>query len=311
MSVVEVKHVVKTYGDNTVVEDVSFHVAGGEVVGLIGPNGAGKTTTIRMMMDLIRPDSGEVVVFGEGFSEAAKDRIGYLPEERGFYRKLSVIDTLTYLASLKGMASRAALTRADELLGRVEMLPHRSKKTQELSRGMAQFVQFLATIIHDPDLVVLDEPFANLDPVNTELIKRMVLELRDRGKAVLLSTHRMNEVEELCDRILMVNQGKAVLYGPLDEIKARYRGDSVLVDCDADLGKLSGVDRVEERSGLAEVFLADGAVPQALLAQLVGQGATVRRFEVGSPPLNDIFLRVVGNDRRLAGDDRRVAGDDR
>ncbi len=297
MTVVEVKHVVKTYGDNTVVDDVSFHVAGGEVFGLIGPNGAGRTTTIRMMMDLIRPDSGEVAVLGERFSEAVKDRIGYLPEERGLYRKMRVIDSLTYLASLKGMASREALIRAEELLGRVEMLPHRNKKTEELSRGMAQFLQFLATIMHDPDLVVLDEPFANLDPVNTQLIKRMVLELRDRGKAVLLSTHRMNEVEEMCDRILMIDRGKTVLYGPLVEIKARYKGDSVLVDCDADLSKLSGVDRVEQNSGFAEVFLAHGATPQALLAQLVGQGVTVNRFEVGSPPLNDIFLRVVGGKR--------------
>ncbi len=297
MTVVEVKHVVKTYGDNTVVDDVSFHVAGGEVLGLIGPNGAGKTTTIRMMMDLIRPDSGEVTVLGEGFSEAVKDRIGYLPEERGLYKKMRVIDTLTYLASLKGMDPRAALARADELLGRVDMLPHRSKKTEELSRGMAQFVQFLTTIIHDPDLVVLDEPFANLDPVNTALIKRMVLELRARGKAVLLSTHRMNEVEELCDRILMINQGKAVLYGPLEEIRARYQRNSVRVDCDADLAKLNGVDHVEEHGGLAEVFLADGVGPQALLAQLVGQGATVNRFEVGSLPLNDIFLRIVGDKR--------------
>ena len=297
MTVVEVKHVVKTYGDNTVVDDVSFNVAGGEVFGLIGPNGAGKTTTIRMMMDLIRPDSGEVAVLGKGFTEAVKDRIGYLPEERGLYRKMRVIDSLTYLASLKGMASRAALAKADELLARVEMLPHRNKKTEELSRGMAQFVQFLATIMHDPDLVVLDEPFANLDPVNTELIKRMVLELRDRGKAVLLSTHRMNEVEEMCDRILMINQGKTVLYGPLDEIKARYQGNSVLVDCDADLSRLNGVDHVHQNSGFAEVFLADGATPQALLAQLVGQGVTVNRFEVASPPLNDIFLRVVGEKR--------------
>jgi len=296
MPVVEVKHVVKTYGDNTVVNDVSFHVAGGEVFGLIGPNGAGKTTTIRMMMDLIRPDTGEVTVLGEAFNEAVKDRIGYLPEERGLYRKVRVIDSLTYLASLKGMDSRSVLARADELLGRVDMLAHRDKKTEELSRGMAQLVQFMATIMHDPEFVVLDEPFANLDPVNTELIKRMVLELRDRGKAVLLSTHRMNEVEELCDRILMINRGRVVLYGPLDEIKSRYQGGSVLVDCDADFSKLNGIERVEERNGLAEVYLTDGTGPQALLAQMVGQGATVNRFEVGSLPLNDIFLRVVGDE---------------
>jgi len=291
--VVEVSHVVKTYGGRTVVDDVSFAVERGEVFGLIGPNGAGKTTTIRMMMDLVRPDSGEVAILGKRWNEAAKNHVGYLPEERGLYTNLSVIDTLVYLASLKGMDRPRAAGRAEELLARIGLLPHRRKKVKELSRGMGQFVQFLVTIIHEPELVILDEPFANLDPVNTETIKKMVLELRSQGRAVMLSTHRMNEVEELCDRILMIDDGHAVLYGGLAEIKSRYRSDSVFVEYEGMLGELAGVGRREERDGGVELFLEKGIEPQQVLAQLVSQGLAVNRFEVVTPPLHDIFIRVV------------------
>jgi len=295
--VVEVSHVTKCYGRRTVVNDVSYTVESGEVFGLIGPNGAGKTTTIRMMMDLVRPDSGEVAILGESWSEAAKNRVGYLPEERGLYLNLTVIESLVYLATLKGMDERLAAQRAEELLRRIDMQSHRKKKVKELSRGMAQFVQFLVTVMHGPHLIVLDEPFANLDPVNTETIKEMVLEQRDQDRAVVLSTHRMNEVEELCDRILMIDEGRTVLYGDLAEIKARYRSNSVFVEYEGELGDLKGVSGRQDRDGGVELFLEGSTGPQQVLAQLVGQGLVVNRFEVATPPLHDIFIQVVGENQ--------------
>ena len=297
MPVVEVSNVVKSYGNRRVVDDVSFDVESGEVFGLIGPNGAGKTTTIRMMMDLVRPDSGNVRVLGGPWNEAAKNSVGYLPEERGLYLDLRVSECLTYLATLKGMARHRAAERAEELLARIDMLPHRHKKVKELSRGMGQFIQFLVTIIHDPQLIVLDEPFANLDPVNTQMIKDMVLELRDQGRAIVLSTHRMNEIEELCDRILMIDEGRTVLYGGLEEIKARYRSNSVIVEYQGRLGEVPGVVRREEDDGRAELFLDEETVPQQVLEQLVRQGIVVQRFEVATPSLHEIFLQVVSEGR--------------
>ena len=184
MPAVELNNICKSYNDNLVVNNVSFTVAQGEIFGLIGPNGAGKTTTIRMMMDITKPDSGEINVLGESLREDTKNRIGYLPEERGLYKKLTVLESLTYLASLKGIKPRLVNRRAKELLERVGMLPHKEKKIEELSRGMGQIIQFLVTIIHDPQLVVLDEPFAGLDPVNTELLKEIILELRNQDKAI-------------------------------------------------------------------------------------------------------------------------------
>ncbi len=293
MQVVNISNITKSYRGRTVVDDVSFDINSGEVFGLIGPNGAGKTTTIRMMMDLVKPDSGSVVILGKTLNEAAKNSIGYLPEERGLYLNMKVIDSLVYLATLKGMDRQSAAQKAKELLQRIDMQDHRKKKIKELSRGMSQFVQFLVTIIHNPDLVVLDEPFANLDPVNTQLIKDMVLEMRNRGKTLILSTHRMNEVEELCDRILMIHNGRTVLYGDLSEIKERYRNNSVVVDYEGRFDRLEGVVRRQDHDGSTELFLEAETKPQQILEQLVNRGITVKRFEVATPPLHDIFLQVV------------------
>lgn len=296
MSVVEVNHVVKSYDDKDVVNDVSFSVNQGEIFGLIGPNGAGKTTTIRMIMDIVKPDSGEVRILGERLGEATKNKVGYLPEERGLYRKLSTIDSIVYLASLKGMDKRLARKKADELLQNVDMLPHKEKKIEELSRGMGQIIQFLVTIIHDPQLVILDEPFAGLDPVNTESLKTMILELKNQGKAIILSTHRMNEVEELSDRILMINGGRTVLYGELAEIKTRYRDNSVLLEFEGELGTLEGVTEKRSHKEYVELVLDRKTTPQQLLERLISQGVVVNRFEVSTPPLHDIFLKVVGEE---------------
>ena len=294
MFAVEVSHIVKSFADKVVVNDLSFSVARGEILGLIGPNGAGKTTTIRMMMDIIRPDSGEVTILGEKLNEVTKNRLGYLPEERGLYRKLKVLDSVVYLASLKGMNRHSAEEKADELLNRTGMLPHKAKKIEELSRGMGQIIQFIVSVIHDPELVVLDEPFAGLDPVNTELLKGMIADLRNQGKAIILSTHQMNQVEELCDRVLMINNGENVLYGDLGEIKARYRGNSVLLDFVGELGEVPGVTGRRTHKSYTELMLDGKTTPQQVLAHLMGCGIVVNRFEVATPSLNEIFLKEVG-----------------
>jgi len=294
MLAVEVSHIVKSFADKVAVDNLSFSVAPGEMFGLIGPNGAGKTTTIRMMMDIIKPDSGEVTILGEKLSEAAKNRLGYLPEERGLYKKLGVIESIVYLASLKGVDKRSAEEKANQLLDKTGMLASKNKKIEELSRGMGQIIQVIVTIIHDPQLVILDEPFAGLDPVNTELLRGMFTDLRDQGKAVILSTHQMNQVEELCDRILMMNNGQNVLYGNLSEIKSRYRGNSVLLDFKGELGKVPGVTAKRARRGYTELVLDGKTTPQQVLAHLVSRGMTINRFEVATPSLNEIFLREVG-----------------
>jgi ABC-2 type transport system ATP-binding protein len=294
MPVVEVSNVVKSYADKVAVSDLSFSVAQGEVFGLIGPNGAGKTTTIRMMMDIIKPDSGEVTILGEKLTEASKNRLGYLPEERGLYKDLRVIDSIVYLASLKGMDRHSVEVRADCLLNQTGMLSHKGKKIEELSRGMGQIVQFIVTIIHDPELVVLDEPFSGLDPVNTELLKGIFVDLRNQGKAVILSTHQMNQVEELCDRVLMIDNGRSVLQGSLAEIKSRYRSNSVIVDADGDLGEIPGVSRKRAHKGYLELTLEQDTTPKQVLERLVDSGVVINRFEVATPSLNEIFLKVVG-----------------
>jgi ABC-type uncharacterized transport system, ATPase component len=294
MLAAEVNHTFKSYADKAVVNNLSFSVAQGEIFGLIGPNGAGKTTTIRMMMDIIKPDSGEVTMLGEKLSEASKNRVGYLPEERGLYRKLTAIDSIIYLASLKGMDRHSAEEKADELLNQTGMLPHKGKKIEELSRGMGQIIQFIVTIIHNPELVILDEPFAGLDPVNTELLKGMIADLRNQGKAIILSAHQMNEVEELCNRILMINNGRSVLYGNLTEIKSRYRSNSVLLEFEGKLGEVPGVTEKRTHKGYVELVLDGNTTPGQILERLVSTGIVINRFKVATPSLNEIFLRVAG-----------------
>jgi ABC-2 type transport system ATP-binding protein len=294
MHAVQVSHVVKSYADNVAVDDLSFSVESGEIFGLIGPNGAGKTTTIRMIMDIIRPDKGDIVILGEELSEATKGRLGYLPEERGLYRKERVIDAIVYLASLKGVDSRVAVKRADELLEQTGMASNRMKRIDELSKGMGQIIQFIITILHDPELIVLDEAFSGLDPVNTQLLKGMIIDLREQGKTIVLSTHQMNQVEEMCDRIFMINHGREVLYGDLAEIKSKYRGNTIILESDDDLGPVVGV--AEQRAGrdYLELVLDGTSTPRQVLEQLVGRGLSINRFEIATPSLNEIFLKVVG-----------------
>ena len=295
MPAVEVQHVNKSFGDKTAVINLSFTVSKGELFGLIGPNGAGKSTTIRMMMDIIKPDSGKITVLGEQLSENTKNQLGYMPEERGLYRKLNVMETIIYLASLKGVERKAAVERGTVLLNKTGLLAHKNKKIDELSKGMAQIIQYIVTVIHSPEVVILDEPFSGLDPVNTELLRQMFFELRDQGKVVILSTHRMNEVEELCDRILMINKGEAVLYGGLKEIKAKYRSNTILLEHEGVLGDLLGVNETRIIKGHTELVLDAQTGPQKVLEQLINKGVIIQRFEIAIPSLNEIFLKEAGN----------------
>jgi ABC-2 type transport system ATP-binding protein len=289
----EISHVNKSYSGKPIVQDVSFTLEKGEVLGLVGPNGAGKTTIIRMLMDIVKPDSGEISVFGCPINEQAKNKIGYLPEERGLYRKMKVYDNLIYLASLKNVPLNVARERAERLLKEVDMSPHKDKKIGELSRGMGQIIQFLVTISHDPSLIVLDEPFAGLDPVNRMLLKNIILELKKQGKTVILSTHMMNEVEEMCDRILMINRGRVVLYGSLSDIKWRFRNNSVFIQCDGDVGAIEGVSGRKDHGKYIELFLDGQTTSQQILNQLIAKSIRLDRFEVSTPSLNEIFIQVV------------------
>ena len=296
MTAVEVNHLYKSYADLIAVNDLTFSVDPGEILGLIGPNGAGKSSTIKIILDFMKPDSGEVIIFGQQMNEALKDLIGYLPEERGLYKRLTAIELILYLASLKGMDKTTAEEKADVLLKQTGMLEHKNKKNKEMSRGMGQLIQFIVTVIHDPELIILDEPFSGLDPVRTETVKNIIGKLRDEEKAIILSTHQMNKVEELCDRVLMIDRGQMILYGDLMDTKAKFKRNSVRVAVDGEIGDLPGVIERKPLNGAVELVLAPDTSPQSILDRLRDQGATINRFEVTTPSLNEIFLTLVGVD---------------
>jgi ABC-2 type transport system ATP-binding protein len=296
MKAVEVNHLCKSYADVTAVHDLTFCVDPGEILGLIGPNGAGKSSTIKIILDFMKPDSGEVKIFGQQMDEALKDRIGYLPEERGVYKRLTAIDLILYLASLKGMDKATAEKKANVLLEQTRMLEHKKKKNKEMSKGMGQLIQFIVAVVHDPELIILDEPFAGLDPVRTQTVQNIVGNLRDEGKAVILSTHQMKKVEELCDRVLMMDKGHTILYGDLMETRAQFRRNSVQVATDGELPDLPGVIDRKLTNGSVELVLAPNTTPQTILDQLRDRGITINRFEVTTPSLNEIFLHLVGVD---------------
>jgi ABC-2 type transport system ATP-binding protein len=296
MTAVSVNHLYKSYGSKIAVKDLTFSIDTGEILGLIGPNGAGKSSTLKIILDFMKPDSGEVKVFDLQMNEASKNQIGYLPEEKGLYKNLAAIDVILYLASLKGMDNALAEKKADVLLQQTGMLESKKMKIKHMSRGMGQIIQFIVTIIHDPKLIILDEPFSGLDPVNTEIMKNFLGNLRDEGKAIILSTHQMNEVEELCDRILMINYGSEVLYGDLKDIKSRFRKHSVQVNVEGEIGDLPGVIDKKFNKGSVELVLAQDTTPQTILDRLRHRGITINRFEVTTPSLNEIFLAIAGGD---------------
>src|SRR2546425_12843506 len=290
------ERVTKRFGGFTAVSDLSLQVRPGRVFGLIGPNGAGKTTTIRMIVNITAPDSGRIELFGQQMNTALQDRIGYLPEERGLYKKMRVGEQLRFFAELKDLRGAEANRRIDEWLKKLELSAWKDKRTKELSKGMQQKVQFITAVIHDPDLVILDEPFSGLDPVNVELMKETILEQKAAGKTIILSTHQMEIAEKLCDDVCMIDRSRKVLDGKLREIRRSFSRNAVALQFQGGDGVLNDpetVASIRQHGDDTEVLLVPGASPQDLLRRLVESGAAVTRFELVEPSLHDIFIEKV------------------
>ncbi len=293
MPAVVVQHLHKSFGAVKAVEDVSFTVEPGEIFGLLGPNGAGKTTTIRLILDIFRPDSGSIEVFGGPMGPLKKDRIGYMPEERGLYRDVSLDHCLTYLGSLKGLSPAKVAERAAPLLERFDLTEHRHKNVKELSKGMQQKAQIIVTLLHQPDLIVIDEPFAGLDPVNTRLVKALLKELRSSGAAIIMSTHMMHQVEELCDRLVLIDHGRVVLFGDLNAVRNQFSGNAVIVRSQGALPDIPGISGQHVENGVTKLTLDQGMDPQNVLQSLIDRGVHLDKFEIAVPTLDEIFVQVV------------------
>jgi ABC-2 type transport system ATP-binding protein len=302
MPIVELQHVRKAYDTKIAVEDLSFKIEPGTMFGLLGPNGSGKTSSIRMMIGITVPDSGTVSLFDQPFDRKLLGRVGYLPEERGLYKKMKVMDQLIFLGQLHGLDARTASKRAHAWCDRMEITEAVLKKTEELSKGMQQKIQFIAALLHEPDLIIMDEPFSGLDPVNADLLMNTLLELRKAGKAILFSTHRMDQVEKLCDEIVLIHRGHLLLSGSMREVKSRYPRNRVVVTFEGDSNFLHhpSVESYKDYSGHAEIKLhsgnGHGPAPDAqpLLADAVTRGTRISRFEVMEPTLEEIFIEAVG-----------------
>ena len=286
----------KSFGDFTAVSDLSLSVKPGRVFGLIGPNGAGKTTTIRMIVNITVPDSGRIELLGQPMSTALQDRIGYLPEERGLYKKMKVGEQLHFFAELKSVSGKQADERIDKWLGKLQLQDWKDKRTKELSKGMQQKVQFITAVIHDPDLLILDEPFSGLDPVNVEIMKETILELRSAHKTIILSTHQMEIAEKLCDDVCMIYRSRKVFDGRLREIRRSFARNAVALRFEGSDGILNDPELVASIRPVGEEFealLAPGADPQVLLKRLVDAGVSLSKFELVEPSLHDIFIERV------------------
>lgn len=297
---IAVHNVTKKYGDFTAVDDLTFDVRCGEIFAMLGPNGAGKTTTIRMILDILKPDTGRIDVLGAPINDRTKERIGYMPEERGLYRNVPVLDVLVYLGQIKGMSRADARQRALDLLEHADLTANVKSKVSELSKGMQQKVQVIATVLHRPDLVIIDEPFSALDPVNTQLIKDLLYEMNREGVTIVMSTHQMPQIEEMADRLLMIDHGRRVLYGDVHDVRQRFAKNAVIVEGEGDWAALPGVEWVEQgENGRGVVLhLAPQVTPDSVMeAMAVGAAYHVRRFELAVPSLNEIFIEVAGTGR--------------
>jgi ABC-2 type transport system ATP-binding protein len=296
MPTIELTRVRKTYDQFVAVNDLTFSIAEGSVFGLLGPNGAGKTSTIRMMIGITAPDSGEIRVFGKPFERKSLHKIGYLPEERGLYKKMKVLDQLAFLGELHGMGAADARSKAITWCERLEISEKLDQKVEELSKGMQQKIQFIAALLHDPDFIIMDEPFFGLDPVNAGLLKDVMLDLKKQGRTILFSTHRMDQVEKLCDSICLINRGISVLQGPLKQVKAQYGKSNVQIEYEGNsdfLQKQELVGSYNNYGNYVEVRLAPGADPQQLL-HAAAQRSRISKFELVEPSLEEIFIEVVG-----------------
>ncbi len=300
----------KEYDGKVAVNSLSLEVPRGVIYGIIGPNGAGKTTTIRMIMNITVPDSGQVLFEGKPIGPDFKNRVGYLPEERGLYKKMTLEEVIVYMAELKGADRATILPRIDPWLQRMDLGAYRLRKVEELSKGMAQKLQFITTVIHEPEIVILDELFSGLDPVNTELVKNILLDIKQSGRTILFSTHVMEQAEKLCDHVCMIAGGEKVLDGRLSEAKARFGTNSMQLVIDGNgrfIGTLPGVKQMTEFNNYIEVVMNDGADSNAIL-RAVAEQVTVLRFEVVEPSLYNIFIRLAGGKTEQTVDDAEVAG---
>jgi ABC-2 type transport system ATP-binding protein len=295
MPIVKLAGVTKAYESKIAVNNLSLSIDAGQMFGLLGPNGAGKTSSIRMMMGITIPDSGRISLFEKPFERQSLERVGYLPEERGLYKKMKVIDQLVFFGRLHGLTAQEAHKRSNAWASRMEIADSLNKKTEELSKGMQQKIQFIASLLHDPGLIVMDEPFSGLDPVNAALVEKTLLELKDQGKAILFSTHRMDQVEKLCDSICLIDHGQAVLAGKVREIKATYERNRVIVEFEGSAAFLDSGEIAEAKnySGHAEIRLKQHGNAQKLLQQAAAI-ATIYRFELVEPSLEEIFIQTVG-----------------
>lgn len=285
----------KEYDGKVAVDNLSLNIPRGVIFGIIGPNGAGKTTTIRMIMNIIAPDSGTITFDGQPVDESFKDRVGYLPEERGLYKKFTLEEVMIYMAELKGQPASITRTRIDGWLEKMGLSEYKTKKVQELSKGMQQKLQFVTTILHDPDIIILDELFSGLDPINMDLMKDIILDMKRDGKTVLFSTHVMEQAEKLCDHICMINRGHKVLDGTLTDIKRQFGRNSIQIDMEGDgafIRQLAGVKGVSEFNNYIELQLKDDANPNVLLKE-IAQIVSIKRFEIMEPSLYEIFIDVA------------------
>jgi len=297
MDAVVLNSVNKFFGEVRAVDNLSIRVPAGSTYGFLGPNGAGKTTTLRMIMNIIRPDSGDIELLGDRSIDRAKARVGYMPEERGLYRKMTVAKVLAYFGAIKGLSNTELAERVPRWLERVELSDWAGKKVEELSRGMHQKLQFAVTAINEPELMILDEPFSGLDPINTDLLKNIIVEMRREGKTVIFSTHVMHEAEKLCDSILLINKGRAILNDKLAQIKSRYKSNAVCLEVEGDtefIKRLPMVTAVQSENNRLEITLSENADAQELLKAVV-ERVRVQRFEVKVPSLHEIFVSLVGS----------------
>jgi ABC-2 type transport system ATP-binding protein len=296
MPIVELRKIRKVYDTKVAVEGLSLTIEPGTMFGLLGPNGSGKTSSIRMMIGMTMPDSGVVSLFGKPFERSALHKVGYLPEERGLYKKMKVIDQLVFLGELHGLSEATARSRSLVWCERMQITEAIEKKTEELSKGMQQKIQFIAALLHEPELIIMDEPFSGLDPVNATLLMDTLVSLRGEGKAILFSTHRMDQVEKMCDEIALISRGKLVLSGSMREVKSRYPRNRVQVAFEGndEFLRHAGVLEAKNYSGIAELKLVDEAAAQAVLAAALARGTVIHRFEVMEPTLEEIFIEQVG-----------------
>lgn len=303
MKVLEVRNISKSFGDLKAVDDVSFSLEQGVVFGLIGPNGAGKTTTIRMIMNVIVPDTGSISVLGNKDARTATDVIGYLPEERGMYRKMKIKDVLRFLTELKRMPKKEALKAIEFWLEKVDLSDWKNKKIEELSKGMQQKLQFVGTVLHNPKLLILDEPFGGLDPINQNLIKDILIELKKQGTTIIFSTHVMESAEKLCEDIFLINKSHKVIYGKLSDIKQKFGRRNLLIDYEGDDSFLESpeIDKYDNYGNSVEIQLKDNGDAQKVLKKAVSVTSAIYKFEIKEPSLHDIFISTVGEDKEEGG----------